>query len=944
MRIPSNRGYTFHRWAFLALLGTVAFTAPAARAQPAAGQRYDFIARALPLSSALERLVNETRIDLFYDPPLVEGKRTNCVMQEATAEDLLRCILRDTGLDFLRLSSGLYVITRAPETPPRFGRLRGIVMDAETGQPLPNAHVMLAEASAGTTSNEAGMFAFSRLRPGRYQVIAQFVGYRPSTTRVEVPPDGDTEARLSLHSEPVLVAPIVIDGMQWRLPSAGLGQSGIDGDEIGQAPAPGGDVLFGLGTLPGVRVNDATADIHIQGGETGEHQIRLDGAPVFLPLSFAPFVGPFSPFAVGDITVNKAGFPAAKGSQISGTIDIAHELSVAETNRLDVQVDPLSVNARAFLRRGQPNGVQTTLMVAGRGSLWKHYRPPALEELLDRWNTPDPFLKAAFYGTQFNVEPNTARPNIGFNDLHAAGRVRFGLLQSLYASLYLGTSHLGTASDDPVTPTGLRDDAPADGFTDGFTDGLAATPVFRDDFTWKTGVFQTRYESVLDARTFVSARLRGSLYHVSHHYDIPPSQNDETPVLPDTTEGNRIYELGAEVTLDHALSDRQNVEGGIEFVQTSSRFSVQGTQAYQIRHESASWRLAGFVHDEIRLTDGLMLDVGGRVTFIPPHASVYTEPRATLRLDRASSPAGPWSARVSVGRYHQFSNQFDVSSRSPGALVSSTRFWLVADSTIRPPAATHVAAEWLLRPSADWTLRLEAYRKWQHHILTIDYAADVATTTSELAQDAFITGITGTVNGYGVQLRRRLGPGRAEVRYEYSMALRDYSGTRLYQGRRLPAPWNEPHRLELMLDVMPLQNLTFLTRWRGIWGREWAFRQSYYDFVVSPAFDAGQPIEENVRNQIEEFDLRNPASPANHLPPIYQLDVSLAYARRVGLVVLQARADVLNVLDRQNVAERHLVFDAEQFYDFENPNSGFLLLADRPLLPRVVTLALRMSW
>lgn len=935
MHLSPKSSFATILWASLGWVIVALALAPSLRAQPVDAPTYDFVARAIPLSRALERLVSETRIDLYYDPPLVAGKRANCVMQDARAEDLLRCLLRDTGLDFIRLSSGLYVITEATETVPRFGKLRGIVVDAETGQPLSNAHVMLTEASTGTTSNEAGLFAFARLKPGRYQVVAQYIGYRPSARQVEVPPGGDTEAELALRSEPMLVETIVVDGLQWRLPSKALGQVELLGDDAGAAPAPPSNaVLGGLNRLMGVRVTDATADVHIQGGETGESQVRLDGVPVFLPLGFATFAGPFSPFAVGSITVHKAGFGVSQGSQIAGVVDIAHELSVRGAWQLDVQADPLSLNVRAGLRAGAAGGTQTTLVASGRTSLWRLYQPPTLRTMLDQWNRPDPFLRAAFedpLGGNFKESVSGGNPRIGFHDLHLASRTRFGLLNSLYASLYWGGNRLG-ADLAPDPPAGPSADAPAP---------------FRDLYAWRTGMAQVRYESVLGSRTLAALRLRGSYYRVDHDYNVPDSALARTiPVLrPD--DGNRVYEVALEATVDHALGSRQNVRLGAELIRTDSRFVVLGTRLYPIDHQAAGMRLVGFAEDEVTLSPYASVEAGGRFTLLPATGAVYAEPRLSLRLDVAESPVGAWSMRLSAGVYRQFLNQFDVSSRSPGALLSSTRFWLVTDSTVNPPRAAHVAADWLFRPSDGWTVRLEAYHKEQQHALALNYtSAPGEAPTEAIRQRDFLEPSRGTVSGAGVQVERRLGPGRVEARYEYSLARRAIRG--LFGDSLHRAPWDEPHRLTLALDVSPLRNLTVVARWQGVWGRTWAFRQSYYHLfgVYGDLNQTGVQYRDNILRQVEYYALRTPDR--HRLAPLLQLDLGVAYALRVGATSVQLRADLLNALDRRNEAEWYLHYDPGIFYGDEPsdevPIQGLLVKRSRPLLPRYFSMALRVSW
>ncbi|MEX0599430.1 MAG: carboxypeptidase regulatory-like domain-containing protein, partial [Rhodothermales bacterium] len=425
---------------------------------------------------------------------------------------------------------------------------------------------MLANRTSGTTANEAGMFTFSRLAPGNYIVIATHVGYQSAAANVNVPPGGETQAELALQADPIVVQPIVIDGLQWRLPSSDLGSESLaQADLIGNPGTGAEGVLGGLNALLGVRVSDATADIHVQGGETGEHQLTLDGAPVFLPLSFASFVGPFSPFAIGNITVHKAGFGASEGSQISGVVDVRHDVNFSEDRRLDLQVDPLSVNARVGFRTGRPGTRQAAFTAAGRMSLWDLYAPAPLDHMLSEWNTSDPFLFTLFDRSDSNprfddVDPTTGNPRIGFRDLHAAGRIRFDALKSLHASAYVGQTSLGTDRANPESGA-FSSTPPVDG-----------PDRYRDLFTWDTGIGQTRYEVVLGSRLLASFGLRGSYYRVRHDYSVPDSSSNVDALetadqnLERIDDGNRIYEVAAESRFDYALDDRNTLTVGTEII------------------------------------------------------------------------------------------------------------------------------------------------------------------------------------------------------------------------------------------------------------------------------------------------------------------------------------------------------------------------------------------
>ena len=898
-----------------------------ARAQtPNVRATYSFVLRGVPMEAALQQLVRTTQIDLAYDPALVASKQVYCVAEEQSAEAVLRCILEGTGLDFYRLSSGMYVVSQAASTTPRYGRLLGVVVDRQTGAPLPEAHLLLADGTIATTTNELGRFSIAQLKPGAYRLTASYVGYDSAADSVVVPPGGTEVTVVSMEARTVVVEPVVIDGMQWRQPSGELGAATNAGDDL--RPAGSQDVVRSLDALMGVRVSDVTADVHVQGGEAGEHQFLLDGAPVYLPVNLGSLIGPFSPFAIGRLTVQKAGFGAEHGSQISGVIQAEHALDGASIRALDVQADPMSLNARLQLRRDKPGHTGAALMTSARYGLWDVYRPPAVQQLLRDWDTADPFMMGAFArGTPTGEEnpatryfrgvPSTGAPRLAFHDVHAASRVRFGLLQSLHASAYWGRRALDHDRNGLAT---------------------ASPSSYRDAYVWENAVGTLRYESVLNARMLLSTRLRGSYYRLQHDFGAEAAAE----ALRDGEDGNRITEGAAEARMDYAASDRVHLQAGVEGVYTTSRFRVQGTQPQPIDHAFAAWRAAGFVTSRIHLGAHLQLDAGLRLTHLDAGRPLYAEPRLALRFDQASSPVGPWSIRGAAGYYRQFVGQFDVSSLSPRALLSTTRVWMTVDSTVAPPEAYHLAAELLLRPDPTWMLRAEAYFKHQMHLLSVNYAAQppAGTSGASFPQRAFLVDGEGYAHGVAVRAEKALERGTLKLGYEYGYVERGTDNLELFGGNFYVVPWNEPHRLELALDWKPYRHVTMLGRWRGIWGRRWGFRQAYYDFIGAYrtlSETIPQPVQQNIREHINAYNLKKPAQ--HRLSPFYQLDLSLAYTRRVGGLGVQGRIDLLNVFDQRNTADWRFVAD-RAYYDQEQ-----LLRRDSRLVqPFTPSLAVRLKW
>ncbi len=89
------------------------------------------------------------------------------------------------------------------------GTVTGTVKDAN-GAPLSNASVTVQGSGRGTTTNTEGMFTLS-LNPGRYTIVASYVGYGSANKSVDVQ-NNSTATVDFLLSESGDVTEVVVTG------------------------------------------------------------------------------------------------------------------------------------------------------------------------------------------------------------------------------------------------------------------------------------------------------------------------------------------------------------------------------------------------------------------------------------------------------------------------------------------------------------------------------------------------------------------------------------------------------------------------------------------------------------------------------------------------------------------------------------------------------------
>jgi hypothetical protein len=882
----------------LALLLVLA-SAPAAAQEP---PRHTVILRDVPVAEALSHVAAVTGIDLLFGGEVaraVGDQRIFCRAEDQEAERVLACVVEAAGLDYYRLSSGTYVVIAGPEEVPAYGTLVGIVTDGWSGQPLPHARVETPGSGAPVLAGRAGLFTASSLLPGRQVVVVSSPGYRPLVTEVDVLPGGRIHRSFALEAEPLRARPLVVDGVRAGVAGVGGGTGGtLVRDDLLASGEGAAGFSRALLQLPGVAPRPLLSDLLIQGGGTGEQQLRLDGVPIYNPLAVEGLLGTFSPLALERLTVHKAGFPARHGSAVSGILDFAHSDGVLGGVGREVQVDPFNANARVSLPLSGGGDLPGGLMVAGRTTLWEVAREPALRRTLRAWNQVDPLLMAAHGHAVPQVtgapvvseavvyQDHGQGTDLASSDLHGAVRIPLGPGRTLGGSLYAGASEVSTL----LTSAGHHEGAPA-------ADRLVAT---QDAYEWSNVAGQVRYDALVGARSSVSLQLRGSRHRFGTGFrSATVAWSDALALVPDTllatgagglptlSDDARMTEVAVEGILGRALGSGHHLRLGVELARADGRVHLEEGLFPPVAAGTALGRVA--LSGEHRWARGpWTLEGGARATWLTDGGELFWEPRGAVELQGDAGPMGEGVVRLAGGVFRQFVNQVEVSNPGPSALVPSLRFWLPAGGGMAPPRGEHLALEASVVPGTLWEIRGEVYGKRIRDLPELDYPALLAGTVAEGSRDpgALVEPTRGRTLGLGIRLLRSGDRLRAQAGYDLTHSRRIFPSR--FDGEAVPDPGDVPHRALLRLEAAPRHDLLLRARASGVWGRTWAFRRAYYDLLTvhdaRPELGVGRPGDRS-------------------LPVLLEVDAGASWTLRRGGVGVEVAADLLNVLDRRNILD-----------------------------------------
>jgi len=850
-------------------------------AQDASARRLERLTlglRGVPVAQALDQFAAASGVSLAFDPSTVGERRIYCQVENAPPEDMLRCIVRDAGLDFYQLSSGTYVVIASLAQAPQIAALVGQVTDAESGEPITRARVFI-DAAAGTRAvSDAGMFRFASLLPGRYQVRVQAVGYRPLLRVLDVVPGREQRWRLALDPLPPTLSLVEVTGLTASTAPRSTGAQPLVPDSAPAALASAG-LLRAAANQLGIGQRVLAGDLHIQGGEAGEHQFRLDGVPVFDPVSVARMFGAFAPLAIRQLTVHKAGFGVAQGSYTAGVIDLEHSVG-AGAEGVTTVVDPMSASIR-YAARGRVAGKRATGMLTARRSLWDLAPMPSVERALHGWARVDPLLldrnaraPAPLGAEPFRIDKST--PALHFIDLHGASRVELGAFQSLAASFFV--------SDNAVSA-----DVQAVGL------GASATPralATRDAYAWRTAGGMLRHDWMPTARVQQMLRVRASSHGLAHRHHALDAANARDAALAaaaDRRETNVVQEYAIESVTRISATDRGELSLGAELVHTGSQMDMDNGVFRPMQNESTVWRASQFTEWRQQWASGVQADAGMRLTWVPAFATVYAEPRLSVRGEHARDEhVLAW--RVASGVHRQFMSQFDLPALGPTAVASGVRFWLPVDGSIRPAESYHASGEFVWRHLSGVEVRTEAYHKWITGVPALDFSVLLDNATAmphEVPQAMFVGRSRGRTLGAGVQLSQRARWGRAMLGVDGGHSVRTFPGR--FDGREQRTPWNESLRVTSSLELQLPAALSLSMQSRHVYGRAWALRRAYYDLALD-----GVPVS---------------APGDDRLPAWHEVDVALARPLRLGNANAVLSFSALNALGRGNVMDQWLVPD-----------------------------------
>lgn len=840
-----------------------------------------------PLSEALEAYAERTGVDVVHSPSLVANLVTSCRYRGTSERDALICIMSGHEFRVESISRRQAVLIPLTEEKPLLSQpegqvLSGFVRDAETGESLHGAHVVLPGVGSGAITNEAGYFAFPGMAAKPVSMVITYLGYaRLDTTVVTRSQTGVFVLAPAAYQ----VSGIVVEEESRRRADVTItpGLVSVSGRDLKRFPGTLGntDVLESLKWMPGIqRAGEATGGLIIRGSGPDQNLYLIDGAPVYHPWHAFSLISTFQTDTFKDVSLYRGAFPAEFGGRLSAVLDA--ELRDGSRSEPSATLGISGLNASFIME--SPVSQRSSFMLSGRRSY------------IDR-----------LVGRRHPVEDDagrrdTLRTGYYFYDWSAKYTFRPDARSSVSVSWYAGRDAL-----DLRLPFDLSLD---------FSSWLRPADLFFEvDQQWGNRILSTRYQRLLSSRLFLTTTLYHSRYQARENTLIRPSQSSRVSSRYKVD----LEDTGARIVLDWYPSLSHQVRVGAEAVQHQFDSGLDALVAYTPTLEepvdevstTVATEAAFFIQDVWTPSPTIKILPGIRASWFGSGSFYRLSPRFSIQW--AIDPT--WLiARAAASSQVQYLQRIRDRNAYLYDLVSSR--WVPAQAEAPPSRSRQVSVGLETHRIPRTVLRIDGFvRDGRGTLLPEDEYQSKDGLLGPGIEIATLLGQydRGEERSRGIELGIETRTDRWLLVGSYTRMRSENRGVASPKAAFRPARYDTPHAIGLVTSYET-------GRWNLGGSVDW--RSGYPVSVPTARYQLVDPISGEATWFYHRPTLNN-----GRLPYYMRIDLKMAYQFQFAEASWSTGLSIYNVLSRRNVVN--------QTWDPALPNAGPDNRLGLPILPMI---------
>ncbi len=850
-----------------------------------------FVTRGETIENALSKWVVEYNINLVYDPSLELDEKSYIDITSDKPSVVLAEIISGTGLDFIILSTGTYVLIQKKTVIEDYGAFFGYVYDEETGEPLADATIYFADATNSTSTNREGFFSVSPLLSGVYPVIVSSVGYQPISKNIEIA-DSSGLNIIRLTPKTFTTDPIIVQAnaislgiLKWTN-QLSLEQSEQANTDLNPSLAP-------IKNAPGFITDLVSNSLSIYGSNPSTMAVLLDGVRLYNTVRLGDELGMFSPLAIDKIGTSTAAGSITNEGALNGLLNYQHDITDrANGTNFIISVNPNNLNARSELKLKN-----TSLAISGRTNNSLQNTPWGYDEVYKQWNRFDPLIQNFLMGKEGDIahyKPQTAQTNQTYNDIHIVASIipnEFnktkisGYFGSRFEDAYLLSQKLNLGSIQPDL-------------------------VYNEE-TSETinGMLNIEHFRILNASTdlFVKGSYSGSRYMYSYsmiedntsnfeniNKDLEILKNNLNAEYSDIDD-QILSEIEISSQLTRYLPNNSTLLLGLRASRIDHSFNLSDVFYSSLSNISENYRSDLFIEQVFNGKNNFRFQYGIKGSISSLQKIIYIQPQFTISYDTEKTHIGYQTYSLSGGIYRQFIQQFDIANVGPSAIRSFNRIDIPVDKSISAPVSYQLKFDWNIQYSNQSSIKIESYYRQEPRNYSLNYTQLLSSTETNLDnQSDFLEQISTIAYGASVSFNKEFTNPSILFTLSQQTNISTIRYDERFESRRINTGWSEPYSTygSLKWKLKKPISLQIQTKW--IPKRVWAYSRSYYDFLTT-----------HNESSFGDYSLDTPDK--DELNAFFSLDIGINTSIPISKTNLMVNLNLKNITNRKNEISNFLI-------------------------------------
>ena len=264
------------------------------------------------------------------------------------------------GVVRLAMAVAIALLAVPSVAQPSASPISGVVVDADTRAPIPNATVSVG--AARVSADAAGRFTLL-VESGRVTLLVEASGYFALTTTLEIPEAGLSGAELALARETPFATSVAVTA---SAPSTAPATVLVAPVQVLRTPGALDNIYRTLQTLPGVAATEEFGSrLAVRGGSPDQNLTVMDGVEIHDPYRLFGLTSAFNPETIQHFELATGGFSAKYGDRLSSLL-VVENREGSRTEGLTGSASLSITDANVVFEGKLPGDAAGSWLVTGR--------------------------------------------------------------------------------------------------------------------------------------------------------------------------------------------------------------------------------------------------------------------------------------------------------------------------------------------------------------------------------------------------------------------------------------------------------------------------------------------------------------------------------------------------------------------------------------------------